>query len=100
MSPSLHFFLEKFQTLYKPTHQLSLDEAVIPWRGRLRIRTYNPAKLTKYGLLLRVKALQAILEIQKFILAKAKKLQGTIVSVQEPYLDQNYHVYQDNIITL
>jgi hypothetical protein len=40
--------------VYKPTQQLSLDEAMIPWRRRLRIRTYNPAKLTKYGLLVHV----------------------------------------------
>jgi hypothetical protein len=38
--PLLDFVLEKFQIVYKPTQQLSLDKAVIPWRGRLRIRTY------------------------------------------------------------
>jgi hypothetical protein len=27
---------------------------------------------------------------------EGKKLQETTVSVSEPYLDQNYHVYQDN----
>ncbi|PNF29691.1 hypothetical protein B7P43_G13061 [Cryptotermes secundus] len=27
---------------------------------------------------------------------KGKKLQETIVSILDPYLDQNYHVYQDN----
>ena len=37
--------------LHKPNQQLSLDEAMIPWRGKLRIRTYNPGKLIKYGLL-------------------------------------------------
>jgi hypothetical protein len=31
-----------------------VDESVIPWRGRLHMRTYNPGKLTKYGLLVRV----------------------------------------------
>jgi hypothetical protein len=51
IQPLLDLFLEKFKTVYKPTQQLSLDEAVISWRGRLRIRTYNSAKLTKYGLL-------------------------------------------------
>jgi hypothetical protein len=34
--------------------QLSIDEAVIPWRRRLRMRTYNPGKLTKHGLFVRV----------------------------------------------
>jgi len=27
---------------------------MILWRGRLRIRTYNPGKLIKYGLLVRM----------------------------------------------
>jgi hypothetical protein len=71
---------------------------VIPWRGRLRIRTYNPGKLTKYGLLVRVvtessSGYIANLEIYS---AEGKKLQETILSILEPYLDQNYHVYQDN----
>jgi hypothetical protein len=34
--------------------QLSLDEAVIPWRGRLHVWTYNLGKLMKYGLLVPV----------------------------------------------
>jgi len=29
----LDFFLERFQTIHKPNQQLSLDEAMIPWRG-------------------------------------------------------------------
>jgi hypothetical protein len=50
IQPALEFFLEKFQTVYKPK-QLSLNEAVIPWKGRLHMWTYNPEKLTKYGLI-------------------------------------------------
>ena len=30
------------------------------------------------------------------MLVKGKKLQETIFTLLEPYLDQNYHVYQDN----
>ena len=40
----LDFFLERFQTIYKP------NQAMIPCRSRLRIRTYNLGKLIKYGL--------------------------------------------------
>ena len=29
----LDFFLERFQTIHKPNQQLSLGEAMIPWRG-------------------------------------------------------------------
>jgi len=37
IQPLLDFFLERFQPIHKPNQQLSLDEAMIPWRGRLRI---------------------------------------------------------------
>jgi len=54
IQPLLDFFLERFQTIHKPNQQLSLDEAMIPWTGRLRIQTYNPGKLIKCGLLVRM----------------------------------------------
>ena len=49
--PVLQHLTQRFQTVYKPAQELSLDEAMIPWRGRLRIRTYNLGKLIKYGIL-------------------------------------------------
>jgi len=47
IQPSLDFFLERFQTIHKPNQQLSLDEAMIPWRGRLPIRTFNSGETYK-----------------------------------------------------
>ncbi|PNF38061.1 hypothetical protein B7P43_G00355 [Cryptotermes secundus] len=98
IQPLLDFFVEKFQTVYKPEQQLSLDESVIPWRGRLRFRTYNPGKLTKYGLLVRVvtESTSGYIGNLEIYSGEGKKLQETIVSILDPYLDQNYHVYQDN----
>ncbi|TEA30189.1 hypothetical protein DBR06_SOUSAS4810065, partial [Sousa chinensis] len=46
----LDYFLPKFQLIYILKQELSLDEAMIKWRGRLRFKTYNPGKLTKYGI--------------------------------------------------
>jgi len=71
---------------------------MIPWRGRLRIRTYNPGKLIKYGLLVCMVTESTsgyILNLEIYA-GEGKKLQGTIFTLLEPYLDQNYHVYQDN----
>jgi hypothetical protein len=50
----LHSSVEKFQDVYKPNQEISLDEAMVPWKGGLRILTYNPGKLVKYGLLVRI----------------------------------------------
>jgi hypothetical protein len=47
---------------------------MIPWRGRLSFRTYNPGKLAKYGI-------QAILAT-----TEGKKLEESIFSGLEPYL--------------
>jgi len=47
------YFVQKFRSVYSPKQELSLDEAVIPWRGRLKFRTYNPGKI-KHGVLVRM----------------------------------------------
>ncbi|EFN86920.1 PiggyBac transposable element-derived protein 4, partial [Harpegnathos saltator] len=54
VQPVIDYLKQKFNDVYKPSQQLSLDESIIPWRGRLSIKTYNPAKLTKYGILVRM----------------------------------------------
>ncbi|PNF21950.1 hypothetical protein B7P43_G01790 [Cryptotermes secundus] len=62
------------------------------------MRTYNPGKLTEYGLLVPVvsESTSGYIGNLEIYSGKGNKLQGTIVSILEPYLDQNYHVYQDN----
>lgn len=52
--PVLNYFVEKFNNIYKPKQQVSLDESTIPWRGRLFFRVYNAGKLIKYGILIRI----------------------------------------------
>ena len=49
--PVYEYFVQKFRSVYSPKQELSLVEAVIPWRGRLKFRTYNPGKITEYGVL-------------------------------------------------
>jgi hypothetical protein len=62
------------------------------------MRTFNPGKLTKYGLLVCVviESTSGYIGNLEIYSVEGKKLQETIVSVLEPNLDQNYHVYQDN----
>lgn len=47
-------FLLKFKNIYRPEQNLSLDEAMIPWRGRLALKVYNSSKISKYGILARM----------------------------------------------
>ena len=41
--------ISRFSTIYLPSQVLSLDEGMIPWRGHLSIKVYNPDK-HKYGI--------------------------------------------------
>ncbi|XP_014479203.1 PREDICTED: piggyBac transposable element-derived protein 4-like isoform X2 [Dinoponera quadriceps] len=98
IQPVLEYLVQKFNTVYKPKQQLSLDEGVIPWRGRFVFRTYNRGKIVKYGLLVRILSESDTGYICNFEIytAEKKKLNETILSVLDPYLDLWHHVYQDN----
>jgi hypothetical protein len=41
-------------SVYSQEIELSVDEAIIPWRVHLKFRTYNPGKIVKYGMLVRM----------------------------------------------
>jgi hypothetical protein len=61
----------------------SLDEAIIPWRGRLAFRTYKPGKKTKYGLLVKMvfEAVSGYICNMEIYAAEGKKLQDTVLSL-------------------
>lgn len=44
------FFNDKMHSVYYPQKELSLDEAMVLWRGRLRFRQYIKGKRHKYGI--------------------------------------------------
>lgn len=46
----LDLLLSKFREMYQPSHNISVDEGMLLWRGRLRFRVYSPAKPIKYGI--------------------------------------------------
>ncbi|XP_055944310.1 piggyBac transposable element-derived protein 2-like [Argiope bruennichi] len=96
--PLLDYVISKSQSMYVPKQQLSLDEAMIPWRGRLKFKSYNPAKITKYGILVRMVCESESGYICHFEVYSGvgKKLEETILSILQPYFGFNHHVYQDN----
>lgn len=50
IKPIFNTILGNCQTKFKPTKNLSVDEHMIGFRGRLSFRQYMPAKPTKYGI--------------------------------------------------
>jgi len=52
--PMYEYFVQKCRSVYSPKQELSLDEAMMLWQGCLKFRTYNPGKITKYVVLVRM----------------------------------------------
>ncbi|KAI4476042.1 hypothetical protein M0802_014947 [Mischocyttarus mexicanus] len=42
IKPLLDYIIPKYQSLYIPKQELALDEAIVPFKGRISFRTYNP----------------------------------------------------------
>jgi len=50
----LDIVVNNFRTNYVTEREISLDEGMLGWRGHLRFRVYNPDRITKYGILVRM----------------------------------------------
>jgi len=96
--PVYEYFVQKFRSVYSLKPELSLDEAMIPWRGRLKFKTFNPGKITKYGVLVRMvcEAVSGYICNMEIYSAEGKKLVDTVLSLVGGNLVLNHHIYQDN----
>jgi len=81
MWPVYEYFVQKFRSVYNPKQELSLDEAMIPWWGCLKFRTYNPRKIAKYGVLVRMvcEAVSGYICNMEIYSAEGKKLEDTVL---------------------
>lgn len=48
LRPFIEILNEKFKQTYTPERDLSLDEGLMPYKGRLRFKVYNPSKPHKF----------------------------------------------------
>ncbi|XP_015436031.1 PREDICTED: piggyBac transposable element-derived protein 4-like [Dufourea novaeangliae] len=98
ISPILDYFVSKFNTVYKPQQELSLDESIIPWRRGLFSKVYNAGKLIKYGLLVTTvcEASSGYICNLEICTTKGTKLIDTILSVTSPFHNLWHHIYMDN----
>jgi hypothetical protein len=90
--------VQKFRSVLCPKQELSLDEAMIPWWDRLKYRTYNPGKITKYGVLVRMvcEAVSGFICNMEIYPAEGKKLEDTMLSLVDRNLGQDHHIYHDS----
>lgn len=90
--------------VYTPEKELSLDESMMLWRGRLVFRQYIKNKRHKYGVkffelctndgfVLKAEIYSGV----KFADTEALGQTGAVViHLMNPYLDKGYHVFTDN----
>jgi hypothetical protein len=94
----VNYLQHKFKTVYTPKQELSLDKGIIPRRGRLSFRTYNPAKVTKYGILVRMLCEGTTGYIYDFKVYSdaGTKLQDTVLSILLVFVGSHHHIYMNN----
>jgi len=95
--------INNIRTKYYPNENLSLDESLLLWRGRLSFRQYIPSKAHKYG----IKSYELCTKdgfILNILIYKGKGTVedsrgvtfGIVAKLMEPYLGKGHTVYMDN----
>ncbi|XP_022914576.2 piggyBac transposable element-derived protein 4-like [Onthophagus taurus] len=93
IQPVIDYLQRKFNDVYKPNQQLSLDQCIIPWRGRLSI---NPAKIAKHGIHVKMLCEAVTGYICNFHVYAVDGKKSENLTVIEPYKSIWHHIYQDN----
>nr|XP_039271170.1 piggyBac transposable element-derived protein 4-like [Styela clava] len=110
IQPIINYVVQKFQQHFVPYQQLSADESMIGYKGRIRFRQYNPKKPIKWGLLARTLAdantgylLNIVMyygkDEGKEIIEGSTKTSSTIVELLQPYLGKGHNVFCDRLYT-
>nr|XP_023028663.1 piggyBac transposable element-derived protein 4-like [Leptinotarsa decemlineata] len=101
--PLLNYFHEKMKTIYYPNKNLSLDESMLLWRGRLVFRQYLKNKRHKYGIKLYMPTESDGLVMNLMVytgqadeyggLGHAEKV---VLNLMNHYLNAGHALYMDN----
>lgn len=95
----IDYFSKKFEENFNLGQNISIDEGMIPWRGRLGFKVYNPSKITKYGILIRMLCDSATGYISSFKLysGDGQKLNSTVMELLRRSFGKWHHLYMDNL---
>ena len=100
--------LENIQKAYEPSQNLSIDEGMIAFKGRLSFRQYMPAKPTKYGIKVWMAADSQNGYVSNFSVylgkeADVPRLNGlgydVVTKMARPFLKMHRDVFFDNFFT-
>ncbi|XP_014680853.1 PREDICTED: piggyBac transposable element-derived protein 4-like [Priapulus caudatus] len=106
IQPLITYLTRRFQRVYRPRCQIAIDETMIKFKGRLKIKQYIQNKPTKWGIKLFTLAesktgyvLNVIPYAGKRADTDVSKTTQTVMDVLEPYLRRGHHLFMDNYYT-
>lgn len=109
LRPLITQLKQSFQGVYKPTCELSVDESMIGFQGRLSFRQYMPKKAKKFGIKVWCLAESRTGYILNFDVYTGKDKSSTrdqqplassvVINLLQPYQGLNHSVYMDNFFT-
>ena len=94
----------RFFSIYKPHEHISVDEGMVPWRGNLSFKVYNPDKPKKYGM----KAYMLcdsdngyVCQFKLYtgkvtVVSEAGKTYDMVMNLVREYAGKGYHLFMDN----
>ena len=106
--PMLSQLNRKFQEIYSPSQNISVDEGMIAFKGRLSFRQYMPAKPTKYGIKVWMAADSAnryVLNYEVYLGKEPGRQRqhglgyDVVMTMTEPFWNLNHHVFFDNFFS-
>lgn len=108
VKPLLYKLIHNFKKAYKPGKELSLDESLLLFRGRLSFRIYLKNKRARYGVkfyelsthdgyVLNLEIYQGKDPVEENESNSSNsKTQNIVFRLMDPYLDKGHHIYMDN----
>ena len=96
--PVIDYLIRLFKSTYTPTQNLTIDEGMLAFKGRLSFKCYLPNKPIKYGIKLYILAESDTGYVSNFkIYSGAGNTTSEMVyDLMKDYRNKNYHLYMDN----
>ncbi|XP_064097715.1 piggyBac transposable element-derived protein 4-like [Macrobrachium nipponense] len=96
--PVLDYIRERSHFLVVPSKNLSLDEGMMPYKGRLSIKVYNTKKPKKYGVKLFFITESNTEYVVDFSVYSGvfSTLRDTVFGLVDRFRNQGYHMFMDN----
>jgi hypothetical protein len=94
---AINYFNKIFSSKYIPGRDLSLDEGICPWKGKLKFKTFNPMKPEKYGIkscILCDSKSGYCLKLK--ICSESSTVENIVMNLIDGYKWKNHIVYMDN----